>query len=361
MSKRLYLIFILPLFFASCSDKKKDLGTTDKTEKAYLPESAGEPNAILVVMDTTEWNGAIGGALRGVYSEYVKGLPQPEPYFKVRNVNPLKFNTIIKRASNLIFVHTLDSKGRQAVQMEKYYSGESLEKIANDPALFMLPQKDVYARDQTVLHLFGQTKEQLIQHISENEDKLMNYFKKAENDRLAKKLFKVREKQVEKRLAQEYDFTLSIPYGFEVAKALPDFVWIRQLDAEWEKDVFVYFKTYDSHEPFEDVLEYRESITSMYMRDVQKPDIYMTLQDDLSDVREVNFKGKYAKEARGLWKFSDISGGGPYVSYVFVDEEQHRVYYLEGFVYNPGGDKRVFMQEMEMVLQSFTSSLSTQG
>lgn len=359
MSKLLaYLTFCLSLtLLLSCSDSKKDTGTTKKEDKAYLPDSGGEPNAILVVMDTTAWSGPIGESLKEVYSQYVPGLPQTEPYFKVRNINPLKFNSIIKRATNIIFVHTLDSKGRQATQMEKYYSNESLKKIKQDSSIFMLPQRDIYAKDQTVLHLFGQTRDQLIHHISENKDVLKNYFVKAEGDRMAKKLFKAREKNVEKRLGQEYDFTMKIPYGFEVAKGLKDFVWIRQLDPEWEKDVFVHFRPFDSQEPFEDVLAYREEITSTYMRDVQKPEIYMTLQDTLGVVKEVNFNGVYAKEARGLWKFSDISGGGPFVSYVFVDEKQKRLYYLEAFVYNPGGDKRVFMQEMELVLQSFRSSL----
>ncbi|UXP33262.1 DUF4837 family protein [Reichenbachiella agarivorans] len=362
MPKTISYLFLLVsiCLISSCKSTPDKISSSEEssTDKMYLPKAGGEANAILVVMDTTDWNGALGQSIRDALSAYVPGLPQNEPYFKVRNINPLKFNSIIQRGTNIIMVHTLDGRGRQSQQMEKYYSEESLEKIRKDSSLYMLPQKDVYAKGQDIVHLFGQTKMQLAAHIKTNEKLLRNYFLKVENDRIAGRLFKVREKQIEKRLAEEYDFTMNIPYGYEVAKALPDFVWIRLLDPAFERDIFVYFQPYTGNAPFDDVLGKREEISSMFMRDIEKPDLYMTLQDTLSQVKEVNFKGKYAKEARGLWKFSDFSAGGPFVSYMFVDEGQKRLYYLEGYVYNPGDDKRVPMQEMEMILQTFTSGLS---
>jgi len=84
----------------------------------------------------------------------------------------------------------------------------------------------------------------------------------------------------------------------------------------------------------------------------------MTLQgdrDEYQQVKEVNFKGKYAKEIRGLWMLNDISSGGPFLSYTFVDESQKRIYYIEGYVYAPADDKRIPMQEMEIILKSFVS------
>jgi len=334
---------LIVILFTACDSKtnKKDTGNTDKEDKpakAYLPDSAGEPNAILVVMDTAAWNGRVGDALRSVFSNYVPGLPREEPYFKIRNINPTKFNSILKRGSNLMFVYTLDDKTSQGRKMQNFFTDESLKIIAEDS-------------------LFGQTEGQIIKKLKENKSRLISHFSKIENARLSKGLFKVREKQIEKRIANEYDFTFKIPYGFELAKSLKDFVWVRQLDQEIEKNIFVYFRPYDSKEAFEDVMRYREQITSTYMRDIEKPDIYMTLQDTLAEVKEVNFKGSYAKEVRGLWKLSDISGGGPFLSYVFVDELQKRIYYLEGYVYAPSKDKRVLIQEMEVILSSFESSL----
>ncbi|MGL1887200.1 MAG: DUF4837 family protein [Reichenbachiella sp.] len=359
MSKVAYFIVLVcfSFFIGSCGSdgNKKDVKSEDA--KAYLPKSAGAPNAIMVVMDTSKWNHKIGDALREVFSEYVEGLPREEPYFKIRNVNPYKFNSIIKRSSNVVMLYTLDDRSRQGWQMRKFFTDESLKKIAGDSSLFMLPQKNVYAKGQEVLHLFGQTEDQLIAKLRANKDRIRNHFIKIENDRISKSVLRVREKTIEKKLATDYDFTIKVPYGYDISKALKDFVWIRQLDPQIEKNIFIHFKPFDSEEVFDDVLAYRESITDVYMRDIEKPDIYMTLQDTMAVIREVNYNGLYAKQTRGLWKLSDISGGGPFVSYVFVDEKQKRVYYLEGYVYAPSKDKRALMQEMEVILSTFKSSL----
>jgi len=346
--QRLFIFLSFAVLLA-CSQSKE-------ANKDFLPIARGEANVILVVMDTSMWDGPVGQSLKTVFSEYVPGLPQDEPYFKIRNINPLKLNQVLKTASNMIFVTTLDNGSRQGRAMRQYFTSESLKKINTDTAIFSRVQKDNWARGQEVLHLFGQSKVQLAEKIVAHKARLRGRFAKLEKGRLEKALFKVREKNIENRLADDHGFQFKIPYGYDLAKNKKDFVWMRLLDTEIEKNVFVYFKPYDSKDPFEDVMAYREMITSTYMRDIQKPEIYMTLQGaEYQQTKEVNFNGKYAKEYRGLWKLSDISGGGPFLSYLFVDESQKRIYYLEGYVYAPSKDKRVLMQEIESILASFKS------
>ncbi|SMD34982.1 protein of unknown function [Reichenbachiella faecimaris] len=346
------LFFLLiTVFAASCNPDSSNNGGS----KSHLPIARGEANAILCVMDTSQWNGAVGEALRDIFSDYVPGLPQDEAYFKLRNINPLKMNNILKTGKSMIFVSTMDNQGAQSRAMQNYFTSSSLERILQDTSLYRLPQKNQFARGQEILHLFGQTEGQLIAHLKRDKDVLRNYFLNIENERIAKAIFKVREKQIEKTLRETHGFDFQVPYGYDLAKNQRDFIWVRLLDPEYEKDVFVHYRPFTSRDPFEDVLAFREEITSSYMRDIQKPDIFMTLQNENMNIREVNFKGKYAKELRGLWKLSDISSGGPFVSYLFVDESQKRLYYLEGYVYAPSKDKREFMQEIEVILNTFRS------
>lgn len=348
--QNLFLLIAL-IFAVSCSSTESG----KESSKSHLPIARGEANAILCVMDTTQWNGPLGDALRDIFSQYVPGLPQDEPYFKLRNINPLKMNNILKTGKSMIFVSTLDNQGAQSRAMQNYFTSSSLEKILQDTSLYRLPQKNKFARGQEILHLFGQTQSQLIAHLKRDKEVLRNYFLNIENERIAKTIFKVREKQIEKTLRETHGFDVQVPYGYDLAKNQRDFIWIRQLDTEIEKDVFVHYRPFNTREPFESPLDFREEITSSYMRDIQKPDIFMTLQSENMNIREVNYKGKYAKEIRGLWKLSDISGGGPFVSYIFVDESQKRLYYLEGYVYAPSKDKREFMQEIEVILNTFRS------
>lgn len=346
-----HLIFVGLCLLAiwSCSSKKGE------NSKSYLPVARGADGVILVVMDSSLWTDSLGAELKKTFAGSIPGLPQDEPYFTIRRINPLKLNDILKAAKNMIFVTTLDQRGSESNAMRNYMTGESLKRIQADSSIFRFTNKDVYARGQEILHLFGQDQDQLIAHIRANRSALRNYFLNIEKGRISQNLFNKEEKNMSTLLEKDHGFSLRIPHGYELAKNEKDFVWVRFLDSEFEKDVFVYHTPYVSKEPFDDPVEYRESITSKKMRDVEKPEVYMTTQDVPHQVEEVNFKGKYAKETRGLWKLSDISGGGAFVSYVFVDESQKRMYYLEGYVYAPAGDKREFMREMEVILSTFRS------
>jgi len=45
--------------------------------------------------------------------------------------------------------------------------------------------------------------------------------------------------------------------------------------------------------------------------------------------------------------------GGPFVNYVFYDEDTKRLYMLDGSVYAPKYFKRNLIQQMDVTLQSF--------
>ena len=99
---------------------------------------------------------------------------------------------------------------------------------------------------------------------------------------------------------------------------------------------------------------YRDKITSSYLRDSEKPGLYITYQDILPVLTDtVTFKKKFALKNKGLWKISDNSAGGPYISYSFVDEKNAKIYYIEGYVYAPGRGKRNFIRELDAILSTF--------
>ena len=48
--------------------------------------------------------------------------------------------------------------------------------------------------------------------------------------------------------------------------------------------------------------------------------------------------------------------GGPYIGYALVDQAKGRLYYIEGFAYAPGKDKREIIRELETILWTFRTS-----
>ena len=77
---------------------------------------------------------------------------------------------------------------------------------------------------------------------------------------------------------------------------------------------------------------------------------YMSTAADYVDVKEINVKGEYAFEARGLWEMENDMMGGPFVSHARVDRPNGRVVVVEAFIYAPEKKKRDLMRQMEAAL-----------
>ncbi len=324
-----------------------------------MPTARGDIGEIILVMDSTQYAGGLGDKVKEVFREPMKGLPQDEPMFKLGKASPKRLNSILRSATNMIFVMTLDSKTSESNVMRGFFTDQSLKTIQRDTSIFMSVRRDEYARGQIVLYLYSTEEEILISKLEKNKDRLQELFESVERDRLRKRLFTERENQTEAVIEEDHPFSIQIPYGWDLAKNSKNFVWLRFLEADKEKNVFVYYEPYRDVEVFNDVTRLRDRITENNLRDSQKPSIFITRQER-ADIRAVhtqtvNFNGRYAIKARGLWKISDNSGGGPYVSYTLVDEEQQMIYYIEGYVYSPGTDKKNFIRELDTILSTFTT------
>ena len=157
-------------------------------------------------------------------------------------------------------------------------------------------------------------------------------------------------------LEEDYGFNITIPFGWDLAKKRENFVWLRKLEADAEQDVFIYSQPYNDQSIFDDIAAFRDEITEQYLRDSEKNDLYITRQEQdyvPFVTQQINFNSSYAVQARGLWKISDNSGGGPFISYTIVDEEQQKIYYIEGYVYSPGTDKKNLVREVNAILTTF--------
>lgn len=350
LKHRVAIVFLYTIFLHACSE-------IDKNYENSLPPARGEAGEIVLVMDSTDWKGKIGDELRQAFRAEAPGLPQDEPLFTLRYVDPGKLNSVLRSAKNMIFVTTMEGKSLANRQLKSYFTKESLEKIENNPDLFMLAKKNEYARGQEVLHLFGQNDDILVKNIRENRDQLRNFFNEVEKKRLISSLYKSKEKKgVTKNLLKEHEFSIRVPFGYDVAKNEENFVWLRQLSGDVQKNIFFAYTEYNSESLFspDSILDLRENVAEKYIWDKDDKSLFLTTQRIVPlDTTTVNFNGKYAIEARGLWKLSDNSLGGPFISYTFVDENLNRLYYIEGFVAAPGKDKREFMREMEAILSTF--------
>jgi hypothetical protein len=308
-------------------------------------------------MDSVRWKGAIGDTLRSVFSEEVPGLLQSEPYFKLTYFHPNIFNNFIKTQRNLIFVTSLQDNSLTGQRMKQYFSPQAIEKVNQDSSFFMLPKQNEFARNQQILHLFGKTDKQLLSNLSHNKELLRQHFNKIELGRLNSNTFAPENKELTAQISKEYGFTMRIPENYALAKSDSNFVWVTRPAKDLTMHVFVAYKPYTSKEAFEPekIIAWRDTIGYHYMYNRKIKDSYMTYQDYIPPVfKKVSFNDRYAVETRGLWRLKNNSRGGPFLSYVFVDETTNRLYYIEGFLLGPGIEKkREFMRQLEAILWSF--------
>ncbi len=342
---------ILILNLTACEPRTSDPSDT-------LPTARGASGEVVLVMDSAYWRGELGDELRQTFLKAMPGLPQPEPYFSVRYVDPFKLNKVLRNAKNMLFVATLNNNSMAGRKMRSYFTDSSIKRIEENPDLFRFSKKNQFARGQQVLFLFGTSDDALIENLRNNRKDVRNHFHQVEIDRLQKSLYQANERRtINRNLLEDEGFYLRVPYGYEIVPLdhqPEDFIWIRNLGKDVDKSIVVASKNYTSEQEFtpEGISDFRRRI--MRRNIIDDSTTYMTVQDLVPvEYDTVNFNGKYAIEARGLWKMSNNSMGGPFLSYTFADEETGRIYYVEGFVYSPGKQKRPSVREVEAILKTF--------
>lgn len=350
--KFLSLIFLV--FIWSC---KGDDNSNGRKSDSELPQASNLANEILVVMDSTKWKGKTGEKLREVFSAPIPGLPQEEPIFTLRYVSPRHFQSFHKLYPNIIFTTILNDDSRDSRVLKTYFTKKSLEQMRQNPEMFMFPLKNEYARGQEVLHLFAGTEEELIKKLEANESRLPAYFLEFERERLSQRIFSgLPNKKISEYIDKKYKFRMEFPAGYEIAIEDNNFIWLRFLDPRIDKNVWVSFVPYDNENAFtkENIIALRHKLSRPYILGNDDTTTYMKTELNAPiHTREVNFKGRYAIETRGLWRLNNMTMGGPFISYTFVDENTNRLYYIEGFVFAAGENKREPVREVEAILHTF--------
>ncbi|UII33325.1 DUF4837 family protein [Fulvivirga ulvae] len=353
--RSIFSLIILVTIFYSCDSN------SSRKSKGLLPPASGKSGEIIVVMDSSKWKGKVGEQIRETFRAEVGGLPREESMFKLNYVDPRQLNDILKSVRNLLFVMTIDDKKPGSRVVRNYFTKSSIDKIKGDPNLFVHTARDEFARGQTVMYLFGQNEKMLVDNIEKNQKQLQDFFNKAENNRLEAGLFKAKEVEgLTKMLEEDHECAMRIPFGYKLVVNQPGFVWFRQINAESDMNLFITYRPYKSEKAFEKeaIIDLRDSIARFQLfEDPAAPETHIITETKVPYIpvktTQVNFNGSYAVEMRGLWKTSNLSMGGPFISYTLVDEELGRLYYIEGFVYSPGKNQREFIRELEVILSTF--------
>jgi hypothetical protein len=349
---RLIIFIVLFVGALACNTQKSK-------NPNYIPKATGKPGDVIIIMDSLQWKGELGSAVRQIFRAEVPGLPQAEPMFNVIWAHPSRLK-LLTQIRNLVYVFTLDKNSPGSRSLRREFTPETLTKIKNDTSFHSYMRQDEYSLGQEVMYLFGDTEQNLIHHLENRGQEIIEYFNTVERERLLKNVFAMKP-GVASFLRQEQGIEIHVPIGYKLADKQDDFIWMRQIEANRDKDIFITWKPYVSEYQLlpDSIVAWRDNVAAKYLfEDPDNPISFLVTEKEDFPVtaRQVNFNNHYSMQIRALWHTNNMTMGGPYIGYAIVDESAGKLYYIEGFAYAPGKDKREIMRELDAILWSFRMS-----
>jgi hypothetical protein len=319
--KRVLLVTVISLFIVSCKE--------DKASSQVFFDSNGRTNEISVVMDNDLWSGSVGEAVRNVLASPVYGLPQDEPTFNIKQIPSHVFSGFVTKNRTFLIV-----------------------KVDNDSSISF--DNDVYARPQRVITVAGPSKQDIINLVNENADKIISSFKDIEifnkQHQIKKSLFNT--KPIQDQLKLKIDFASA----YRIAKNEDKFFWIRRGTETGDLNLMLYELPYNAIKRDDNIISQiiniRDSIGKKYIMGPSE-DSYMTTEDAYTPFNtEIVLDNKPTLETKSMWDVHNAVMAGPFINYAIEDIANNRWVVAEGFVYAPSVEKRDLIFELEAIIKS---------
>ncbi len=317
----------------------------------------GNDDDIIVIADSSLYY-ELEAEMLHVFEKIIY-TPQPENLFNLMRENLGKLNNL-KNRKNIIILGTLNSNDKVSQYIKKSLDSSVTKMIKSGEEIF-INQNDLWAKNQLVMFIVGNSIEDLKKSILKNNEELLYSFRKTSNKRLFSQLYKpsLENKKIEAKLLSKFDWTMYVQPAVELAKcdSVNNFVWLRSgrnraierwLFVHWIENANAQYLNHDS------LTNIRNRITKKYFR-VSDDSVYVDISYGMSKpmVSQANFNGRYALMCQGFWKFTDKSGGGPFISYSFLDEKTGRFYMIDASVFAPKYYKKKLIQRADVILTSF--------
>lgn len=332
----------------------------------YRPRAVGQEGEIVVVMDSTDWSGSIGDAIKSTVGRYIRTLPAPERQFDLRQVDLVSERDLetARRHKNVIFVAPLSDSTNEARYIKNVFDSTAQQAIREGGGT-AISRENIFRRDQQVYYITGVDEEDVVDVIESRSDELSRSFNTITRRRMEADMFdRGRQHDIEDYLMEEHGFAVNVQHDYQIAIDTTNFIWLRRILPETWRSLFIYYV--DNANPAvldpEWVLATRDSLTRAYVQgnlggwvEVDRRDIQPLESEN------IDYLGRYGFETRGLWQMVGLEGGeiiqfgmgGPFLNYSFYDQQTGRLYMIDGMVFAPGYNKREFLRQLEVIAHTF--------
>ncbi|HRD51032.1 MAG TPA: DUF4837 family protein [Flavobacteriales bacterium] len=336
MMRHALFILLSLVIVTGCDDARK-----------RLPDSAGGPDEVLVVMSKGHWESEPGAHVRAILEQPMQGLPQQEALFRVAQCRPEDFASMLQSHHSVLYAA-----------------------FGEDSSGFRL-LRDQHARGQLVVRVGASTPEAWNALWDANADEAINAFSDHHRARIGARLKRERDAALASSLHASLGIELDVPGGYRLMKQDSVITWLQRdrivagggLEHNVIEGVLIHRHPYISSSawtvPY--LVDLRDAATRNRV-DGPDPGSYMVVrrsfeQLDLMPIgRAVQLDGRFAYLMSGLYGMHGAKMGGPFVSLSTLDPSGGTIVTVEGFAYAPQFDKRPYVRELEALIFSLRFS-----
>ena len=299
-----------------------------------LPIVSGKAGEVIVVIERSDWEGALGNEVRELLAADCPWLAQREPLYSLCNVAPGAFTDLFKVHRNILIMNVNPQVDTTGVVLKH----------------------DVWAAPQVVIQLSAPTAEQASSIFKDNGRTIQNAIEQAERDRVIANSKKYEEGSLAPQVREIFGGSPHFPIGYKLKKKTDNFVWIADEKQYTNQGILVY--RYPAQGDADElsvgrIIAKRNEILKENVPGMLD-NTWMTTGNFIEPTVEyIKYKGRSFAQVRGLWEVENDYMGGPFVSQSFYSKDGSEVYVLEAFVYAPRYDKRQYLRQVESILYSW--------
>ncbi len=322
MKKILYFAVIVML--AACS-----------TERPQKPSATGRAGEMLVVMNSSKFEGTAGEAVREVFKAQVPMVLSFEPMFDLVQIQEESFVKMFETHRHIFMADISESHPKATIEVSR----------------------DVWSYPQMVIRIKAPNDSIFRRVMEANAQSFTEHYIATERERVVNANNRMPNLEARNIIREKFGYEMAVPEGYFVAAQDDAFIWLRRTGTRDDLEMSIMIATLEYTDPAidfapETIRMRRDSLTYKYIPG-QFEGSYMTTYPELMpEFREVNFNGRYAVETRSLWRVENDFMGGPFINYTLVDEARNRLVILDGFVYAPKFDKRDYLRQLEALIYS---------
>lgn len=350
------LLVVVTLISFSCQNTGNPLVTD------YKPKAISKSNDIVVVADKEDWDGIVGDTFRYYFESAYPITPSPEPVFNLRFFTPnqLKAEPLRKELRTYCIVADLkDTLSETTKMMKMDYGDQRYKRVYLNDSISTGVGKDKWAMDQLVVYLFGRGEEQLIDAIRKNFNNIANKVHEHDAPQIkANTYVSGRHLGLTEKILKHFKVKLDVPGDYKEAMFIPGkspMIWLRKDTRRAALNMVVQKFRYEDINQIsvDNAIELSNQFGQYVDSDTPGSHLIVNTKDlpVLENVKDIN--GNYTLEVRGIWEMEKDFMGGPFIAYLIPDANNNSYLFILNFVYAPGKEKKLFLQEMETVVNTF--------